>query len=521
MKKNYFFALFASLMLFMAMPAAAQMTAIADVFGKYSFEADVEIIDAALEGLIKSECEVVVTKGDNGFAGKVIGFAGSEANITINNYDLAAGTIRNLNPNTTPLWGGYALTWADGKYPYGTSEGGWSDTYSAIDFTFDAATQTLTYPDFAVVTCNHQEGSTVIAATIKNIKLTMIEKEEIIIPEIAGVWHYTPYYVNNDSTMPTEFDMTLTAKDDTNKAWSAEFDFEGFEKFTLDATFDGMTLTIPFDNLYLDAEKKIRLGIAATSAAPEKVFVKNGVIDFSYNKKTLMYQNEYIYFRQEGIEIDSTGAEKEVAPIVQRLRGGWIVREDPNAYDWSGTYTLNVDEDGFLQFDETVEFASNKVVIKKGSTGGFEISEFLGYNMPENYLGSFPIEVVDQNTATITLSSYYGPAMLKSFGEVDGDYMYHVLTGANNGKSVKMTLQEDGTIALADLYVQSWGYNAQEFEKIAVFSGATLVKVDETAIENVVVENAVKGIFDMQGRKIEAITAPGLYIINGAKVLVK
>ena len=43
-----------------------------------------------------------------------------------------------------------------------------------------------------------------------------------------------------------------------------------------------------------------------------------------------------------------------------------------------------------------------------------------------------------------------------------------------------------------------------------------------TNIEEVKGENAkVKGIFDMQGRKVNAITAPGLYIVDGKKVLVK
>lgn len=43
-----------------------------------------------------------------------------------------------------------------------------------------------------------------------------------------------------------------------------------------------------------------------------------------------------------------------------------------------------------------------------------------------------------------------------------------------------------------------------------------------TGIENVKVENGnVKGIFDVQGRKVEQIVAPGLYIIDGKKVFVK
>ena len=41
MKKNYFYALFASLMLFMAMPASAQVTMV-DLYGKWKFTADIE-----------------------------------------------------------------------------------------------------------------------------------------------------------------------------------------------------------------------------------------------------------------------------------------------------------------------------------------------------------------------------------------------------------------------------------------------------------------------------------------------
>ena len=45
---------------------------------------------------------------------------------------------------------------------------------------------------------------------------------------------------------------------------------------------------------------------------------------------------------------------------------------------------------------------------------------------------------------------------------------------------------------------------------------------EETAIEEVKGENEeVKTIYDLTGRKVEAITAPGIYIVNGKKTLVK
>ena len=52
---------------------------------------------------------------------------------------------------------------------------------------------------------------------------------------------------------------------------------------------------------------------------------------------------------------------------------------------------------------------------------------------------------------------------------------------------------------------------------------------EETAIEEVKGENGevkgengeVKTIYDLTGRKVEAITAPGIYIVNGKKTLVK
>lgn len=50
----------------------------------------------------------------------------------------------------------------------------------------------------------------------------------------------------------------------------------------------------------------------------------------------------------------------------------------------------------------------------------------------------------------------------------------------------------------------------------------SLTVTNTTAIEEVKGENGkVKAIYDLTGRKVDAITAPGIYIVNGKKTLVK
>ena len=43
----------------------------------------------------------------------------------------------------------------------------------------------------------------------------------------------------------------------------------------------------------------------------------------------------------------------------------------------------------------------------------------------------------------------------------------------------------------------------------------------ETGINNVKAANGENNIYDLTGRRIEKIVAPGIYIVNGKKVIVK
>ena len=58
--------------------------------------------------------------------------------------------------------------------------------------------------------------------------------------------------------------------------------------------------------------------------------------------------------------------------------------------------------------------------------------------------------------------------------------------------------------------------------KSATFSFGNFSNDGTTGIEEVTTENVtVKGIYDLSGRKLDAVTEPGVYIIDGKKVLVK
>jgi hypothetical protein len=97
---------------------------------------------------------------------------------------------------------------------------------------------------------------------------------------------------------------------------------------------------------------------------------------------------------------------------------------------------------------------------------------------------------------------------------------------ANEGTNpLNLEIKEDGTISIDNFKVMienNTSYPAT-VTPAATYKNVTAVKKSATdGIENTVVENnTVEGIFDLLGRKLDAITVPGLYIVNGKKVIVK
>ena len=101
MKKNYFSFLIVALMLFVAMPVSAEVKSMADLYGKYKFTATITPTEAGQQytDLWKSECEVIITKGANGYVGTVTGLLGAEATQSVSSINLTDNHFDVINPN--------------------------------------------------------------------------------------------------------------------------------------------------------------------------------------------------------------------------------------------------------------------------------------------------------------------------------------------------------------------------------------------------------------------------------------
>ena len=102
-------------------------------------------------------------------------------------------------------------------------------------------------------------------------------------------------------------------------------------------------------------------------------------------------------------------------------------------------------------------------------------------------------------------------------------YLYLMDMNATNEWAIQLTRNEDGTLTMENFCITYYKSGDERHSTVAYYTGVTAEKKEiADGIENIAVENkVVEGIFDMMGRKLDAITAPGLYIVNGNKVLVK
>lgn len=509
MKKNYFSTFFAALMLLVAMPATAQVSSIADLVGKYKFSADMEITAAgeSFSNKFTNECEVTIDKDEYGyFAGYITGIAGLSGDLAINSIDVDANTITILSPNTYMGAEGLFLSDITGSKNIYTGD----DTqYGDIVYTYDPTTKAFTLPDFSLVTKDAEQKVADIMAKFTNVTLTFIGgEEESAVTDLSGDWHFVAgdgeYDTMAGSTLPTEWDMTLTATDEFNKTYDVNFVLGDFAPLALTATFDGQKLLVAFDNAFLDVENMISLGdYSSAAAASEFEFTLS-----SENELTLSYGMCIV-------------GEKPSFSYLQYYGAGVATRsaaEEEETFDWTGTYTVTVGEIVVENDDYTYPETFEMEIIYDDTYGPeYVIKKFFGQDVTFNQYGwgmsAYPTATPNQIDLDLSLAN----------GLVDlGGGTYLGMFDLEGNASKIAFKEENGVVTIDNFQVMHYAYGGTP-ALVATYKNVTAVKKSATdGIENTVVENnTVEGIFDLLGRKLDAITAPGLYIVNGKKVIVK
>ena len=194
---------------------------------------------------------------------------------------------------------------------------------------------------------------------------------------------------------------------------------------------------------------------------------------------------------------------------IPAVGGGDVEEAEP--FDWYGTWEVTT---GSQTSYDGKEYPVSFYMTIEESNGLTLITQFMSNDVKGlNYGGILLTVAEDNKTAEMLTDAFVG-----------GAYPMYLKIYDMNGQTspVVFTANEDGTLSIADFFLANYDWSTYSIAGGAVFYQNVTATKCPTGIENIVVENAVvEGIFDMQGRKIDAITAPGLYIVDGKKVLVK
>jgi hypothetical protein len=70
-------------------------------------------------------------------------------------------------------------------------------------------------------------------------------------------------------------------------------------------------------------------------------------------------------------------------------------------------------------------------------------------------------------------------------------------------------------------YIDDWGYENTRWNAQGSSEGTAVwtISADETGIDGVEAEDGELVIYDLTGRRVKSITTPGIYIVNGVKVV--
>ena len=193
--------------------------------------------------------------------------------------------------------------------------------------------------------------------------------------------------------------------------------------------------------------------------------------------------------------------------------GASVEPEAPAEFDWLGTWEVTAGK--LTSYDGKEYPKSFYMTIEYNEDWGLTlITQFMSKDVTALNQGGIMLNIAaDNKSAEMEVDMFAGgsyPDYLKIY-DMNGTADYPVILTAN----------ADGTISFEDFFLATYNWDTTALTPAVFCQDVTATKCP-TGIEEVKGESGeVKAIFDLQGRKIGAITAPGIYIVNGKKVLVK
>ena len=136
--------------------------------------------------------------------------------------------------------------------------------------------------------------------------------------------------------------------------------------------------------------------------------------------------------------------------------------------------------------------------------------------------GVYSFEYV--NDATSVVTNHLKGTLVNEYIQAAENTTYYVL-GVVDGEVglYKALINKDATGGNGTTHFLNNANKA--YLSVTNAKGANMIRFnfggETTAIDGAEVENSVKTIYDLSGRKVSGMSAPGLYIVNGKKVLVK
>ncbi len=482
--------------------AQAEVTKIADLFGSYTFTATVTVEDAgqAYADKFKGNCEVTISSHSL-WDLEIVGVGGGTAGQWVYPIDFATHNFTVKMPNGDTYQGG--SLWGDriymgdgfGNSPFGTN------SYMPV-WTFNPDTKEITIPNFTAVTLDANFETTAVLARFTGCKLTFNEGVDVVLEDLSGDYTFKAIGMPAEAEFPATFDMNLAATNEAFNAYTATMTFEGYDPVVFeDVTFDGVELSLPYNETYIDAEKTI-LFVEYNTAARQGTykFKKGSGTSLSLSNGMRIVQKTVV----EGVETPED---------IQYYPDGTLVKQ-VEKIDFNGVYKVKAKDfesftkegDEWPAFEAEFEFELAQPYLEYFGEDTYNVMWFMQKNEQDITQGYFTgtakgrtLElVVDQKIRSLI------PGQL-SDKIYDGQ-------GTTTGK-VALTINEDGTISMGEFFVFRVDATTPdaEPEMVAYYGGLEVTKVTEEEPEPEPVKVDFNGIYTV---KVEGQFAPWPFIEN-------